>query len=99
MTATNQPDRSPAPGIIPGPLHVSDGAAPPPVVPEERDEPKARRNPVRVAGAKVMSALRGDKYMVGAYPTESRDDPAASGDSGSSARERSPIRGPVRQAD
>ena len=99
MTATNRPDRSPAPGIIPGPVNVSDGAAPPSVVPEGRDDPKARGNPVRVAGAKVMSALRGDKYMVGAYPPESRDDPAASGDSGSSARERSPIRGPVRQAD
>lgn len=88
MTATNQPDRSPAPGIIPGPVHVTDGAAPPPAVPEKRNQPKGRRNPVRIAGAKVMSALRGDKYMVGAYPTASRDDPIASGNSGSSAPER-----------
>jgi len=88
MTPINQPDRSPAPGIIPGPVHVSDGAAAPAAATEKRDEPKGRRNPVRIASAKVMSALRGDKYMVGAYPTVSRDDPAASGDSGSSAQER-----------
>jgi hypothetical protein len=85
MTANNQSDRSPAPGIIPGPVHVSEGTAPPPVVTEKRAEPKGRRNPVRIAGAKVMSALRGDKHMVGAYPTASPDDPAAPGNSGSGA--------------
>jgi len=88
MTSINQSDRSPAPGIIPGPVHVSDYAAPLNAATEQRDEPKGRRNPVRMASAKVMSALRGDKYMVGAYSPVSRDDPAASGDSGSSAQER-----------
>ena len=88
MTPISQPDRSPAPGIIPGPVHVSDGAAALAAVTEKRDEPKGRRNPVRIVSAKVMSALRGDKYMVGAYPTVSSDVHAASGDSGSSAQER-----------
>ena len=88
MTANNKSDRSPAPGIIPGPVQVTDGAAPPPVVREKRDEPKGRPNPVRIASAKVMSALRGDKHMVGAYPTLSADDPAAPGNSGSNAPER-----------
>ncbi len=88
MTATNQSDRSPAPGVIPGAVHVRDGAARPAAVTETPNEPKGRRNPVRTAGAKVMSALRGDKYMVGAYPSVRPDDPAASGNSGSSAQER-----------
>jgi hypothetical protein len=88
MTPINQSDRSPAPGIVPGPVQVSDGAAPLTAATEKRDESKGRRNPVRMASAKVTSTLRGDKYMVGAYPPVSRDDPAASGDSGSSSQER-----------
>ena len=63
MTATQPPQRSPAPGIIPGPVHVSHDAAPLSAATEKRDEPKGRRNAVGIATAKVMSALRGDKYM------------------------------------
>ena len=83
MTATQQPQRSPAPGIIPGRVHVSHDAAPLSAATEKRDEPKGRRNAVGIATAKVMSALRGDKYMVHGSPTANRADPSASGDPGS----------------
>jgi hypothetical protein len=88
MTATNQPDGSPAPGIIPGPVHLSGDAGPVTAVTDERDEPKRRRNPVRIAAAKVISALRGDKYMVDAYPIASHEDPVVSGNTESRAHER-----------
>ena len=80
MTATNQSDRSPAPGIIPEPAHVSSDVAPLTAATEKPDERKpGRRNPVRIAAAKVMSALRGDKYMVDAYPAAEREDAAVAG--------------------
>ena len=46
MTATNQPDRSPAPGIIPDPAHVhhNDG---PPRRQRGRHEPSRARRPLR----------------------------------------------------
>lgn len=75
MTTTNQPDRSPAPGIIPEPVHVYDNA--PTTTTQEEDEPRLkRRGPVRLVAVKVMSALRGDKYMVNAYPAAEREDAA-----------------------
>jgi len=86
MTPINQPDRSPAPGIIPGPVHVSDYAAPLNAATEQRDEPKGRRNPVRTALAKVMSALQGDKYMVDAYPAAGPESAARSDDARSRTR-------------
>jgi hypothetical protein len=82
------PDPSPAPGIIPGPIHVSSDAAPLAAVTEKRHDPKGRRNPLTMAGARVMSALRGDKYMVDAYSTPNRNDPVAPGDTESGAHER-----------
>jgi hypothetical protein len=87
MTPINQSDSSPAPGIIPGPIHVTGDAAPLTAVTAQRNEPHGRRNPVRTAGAKVMSALRGDKYMVDAYSTPTREDPAASANTDSRAHE------------
>jgi hypothetical protein len=81
MTATNQPDLSPAPGIIPEPARVTSDAIPLTAVTEKRDRPKSgRRNPVRTAIATVVSALRGDKYMVDAYPTAGSERGAPSGD-------------------
>lgn len=81
MTATNQPDLSPAPGIIPEPAHVTSDAIPLTAVTKKRDRPKSgRRNPVRTAIATVMSALRGDKYMVDAYPTAEHEQPKATDD-------------------
>jgi hypothetical protein len=62
MTDTNQPDRSPAPGIIPTPPYLNDNLAWPPATSRSPAERKpGRRSPVRVAFAKVMSALQGDR--------------------------------------
>ena len=33
-------------------------------------EPNRSRNPASRVGARLLSALRGDKYMVGAYPPD-----------------------------
>ena len=87
MTATNQPDRSPAPGIIPSPPHLNDNLAWPPATSRKPDDPKPqRRNPVKIAFARVMSALHGDKYVVDAYPTAGHEDAAPSDDTGPRAR-------------
>ncbi len=64
-------------GIIREPADVHADHAPAAAT-KQRDDPKPRRrNPVRVAAAKVMGALRGDKYMVDAYPVVEREDAAA----------------------
>ncbi len=44
--------------------------------------PRVRRGPFGLAIAKVMSALRGDKYMVDAYPEHEGAEPAEPADSG-----------------
>jgi hypothetical protein len=60
---------SPAPGIIPEPSLVHDHP-PPRLVEAAREQPAppprltARRTPL----ARLLAALRGDKYMVDAYP-------------------------------
>ena len=80
MPTTNQPDRSVTHGIIgePADVHADDV---PTAATEHREDPKSRRrNPARIAAAKVMSALHGDKYMVDAYPAAGREDAAAVGD-------------------
>jgi hypothetical protein len=87
MTATNQPDRSPAPGIIPEPPHLNDNLAWPSAASKKPAGRKPRRrNPVRLGFAKVVSALHGDKYMVGAYPAPGPEDAARSNDAESRAR-------------
>ncbi len=89
MTATSQPDRSSAPGIIPQPVEVYDDPATPTAATEQRDDAKpGRRNPVRLAAAKVMSALRGDKYMIDAYPASGDEDAATQRDAEPRAEER-----------
>jgi len=45
--------------------------------PAPAPEPR-RRNPAKRAAAKVVSALRGDKYMVNAYPAAEREDESTS---------------------
>ena len=73
VTATDQSDRSPAPGIIPEPVRVYDN--PPIAAAEQQDQPRLTRpNPARLVAARVMSALRGDKYMVNAYPAAEHKD-------------------------
>ena len=63
---TSEPTRSPIPGVVPDPVRVHHDTA----AAHERDgaaiEPALlrRRSPL----AKLLSHLRGDKYMVGAYP-------------------------------
>jgi hypothetical protein len=89
MTATSQPDRSSAPGIIPEPVEVYDEPAAPTAATEQRDDAKpGRRNPVRLAAAKVMSALRGDKYMIDAYPAPGHEDAATRHDAKPRPEER-----------
>jgi hypothetical protein len=44
--------------------------------------PPVRHGPFGLAFAKVMSALRGDKYMVDAYPKAAPVDPAGPDDAG-----------------
>jgi len=83
MTATNLPDRSPAPGIIPAPPQLNDNLSWPPAASRKPAERKpGRRNPVRIALDRVMSALHGDKYMVDAYPTAGHEDAAPFEDGG-----------------
>jgi hypothetical protein len=72
--ATIEPRGSPVGGIMPEPVRVhADRAATP-----RRDDPAGdrhdqtdvvvrRRDPVRIVLAKVLSVIRGDKYMVDAY--------------------------------
>jgi hypothetical protein len=87
MTANSQTDRSPAPGIIPEPAHLSREVASPSAATRKLDNPKpGRRNPVSIALAKVARALRGDKYMVDAYPPAEGEGAATSDDSGARAR-------------
>ena len=40
------------------------------LVPKGKPEPIRSRNPASRMGARLLSALRGDKYMVGAYPPD-----------------------------
>jgi hypothetical protein len=61
-----KPTGSPVPGVIPEPMRVHHDTA----GANEHDgvtidpAPPRKRNPL----AKLLSRLRGDKYMVGAYP-------------------------------
>ena len=69
-TIRTESPTSPAPGILPAPPVVHVEAVPSP----RRDDPRAagtstappttRRTPL----ARLLAALRGDKYMVDAYP-------------------------------
>jgi hypothetical protein len=88
MTATNQNDRPPVPGLAER-AHRNGDIAGLTAPTEKRDVPKpGRGNPVRIVLRKLMSALRGDKYMADAYPSAVREDAAAPDDRGSRAQER-----------
>jgi hypothetical protein len=86
MIATHEPNRSPATGIVPGPVHVDEA---PTSASKQPDGPTLeRRNPLRRAAARVMSSVRGDKYMVDAYPAARHEDGATPDDTGPRAAER-----------
>ncbi len=89
MTTTHQSEPSPAPGIIPQPAHVNSDAAPLTPAIEKAHNPKpGRPNLLRTAGAKLISALRGDQYMIDAYPPARQEDAATSDGGGSMAPTR-----------
>jgi hypothetical protein len=89
MTAASQPDRSPAPGIIPDPVHVHDPpGTPTPANAKNAEAHAERRNLAKIALAKVVSAVRGDTYMIDAYPSAGPEPAAARDDAGSRGRER-----------
>jgi hypothetical protein len=75
--ATMEPSGSPVPGVIPEPICVHHDSAladegrlavPKPGATTERASSPRRRNPATVRLAKLLSAVRGDKYMADAYP-------------------------------
>jgi hypothetical protein len=68
---TGEPSGSPVPGVIPEPIRLRHDAA----AANERDgvatdqgSASRRRNSASGPLARLLSTLRGDKYMVGAYP-------------------------------
>jgi len=52
-----EPSVSPVPGIVPEPVRVN----------RDAETAPHRSNPARMVLAKMLSALRGDKYMADAY--------------------------------
>jgi hypothetical protein len=74
---TIEPTGSPVPGVIPEPVRVHHDTVPVPehltATPTARGTTKpasspGRRNPANIVLARLLSAIRGDKYMVDAYP-------------------------------
>jgi hypothetical protein len=60
--STIEPPSSPVPAIVPEPVRVHHEATP--------TAARHRRNPARVVLAKLLSVIRGDKYMADAYPPD-----------------------------
>jgi hypothetical protein len=82
---TMGPSGSPVPGVTPEPIRVHHDsapahegrlAAPKTGATTERATPPRRRNPASVLLAKLLSAVRGDKYLANDHPS-TRDMPAA----------------------
>lgn len=81
-----EPSRSSVPGVIPEPIRVHHdsgpsyegrSAAPKPSATTEPASSPRRRNRASVLLAKLLSAVRGDKYMTDAYPPARRPPSAA----------------------
>lgn len=62
--STIEPPSSPVPGIVPEPVRVHRDAEATPTT------ARHRRNRARMVLAKLLSAIRGDKSMAGAYPPD-----------------------------
>ena len=93
---TIEPNRSPVPGVIPEPVRVHHDpvvahqrltATPTASGPTKPASSPGRRNPASIVLAKLLSVIRGDKYMVDAYPPAWRD-PAATPADAQPARRR-----------
>jgi hypothetical protein len=54
----------------------ADASAPTAAIEQRRASPPRRRNPVALGLGRVASALRGDKYMIDAYPAATQEDAA-----------------------
>jgi hypothetical protein len=61
---TIEPPGSPVPGIVPEPVHVHHDTGSTPTT------ARNQRNPAALVLAKLLSVIRGDKYMAGAYPPD-----------------------------
>jgi hypothetical protein len=65
QSKSTEPTGSPVPGVIPEPIRLETVAASGrDIVTHDPAASPGRRSPI----VKLLSALRGDKYMVGAYP-------------------------------
>jgi hypothetical protein len=74
---TMKPGGSPVSGVIPEPVGICDDtvAAHPPLAATSKASATTKpassrggRNPASIVLAKLLSVIRGDKYLVGAYP-------------------------------
>jgi hypothetical protein len=63
-SSTIEPPGSPVPGIVPEPVRVHHDAEATPTT------ARHQRNPAAMVLARLLSVIRGDKYMVGAYPPD-----------------------------
>jgi hypothetical protein len=81
--STIEPPGSPVPGILPAPVRVHhEAGATPGATPTTA---RHQGNPARIVLAKLLSVIRGDKYMAGAYPP---DWPGSGAASATHAKER-----------
>jgi hypothetical protein len=78
-SSTIEPPGSPVPGIVPEPVRVHHDAEATPTT------ARHQRNPAAMVLAKLLSVIRGDKYMAGAYPP---DGPRGAATSATHAKER-----------
>jgi hypothetical protein len=62
--STIEPPGSPVPGIVPEPVRVHRDAEATPTT------ARHHRNPAGMVLAKLLSVIRGDKYMADAYPPD-----------------------------
>jgi hypothetical protein len=84
-SSTIEPPGSPVPGVVPEPVHVHHDAEATPTTARDPTAARDQRNPAAMVLAKLLSGLRGDKYMVDAYPP---DGPRGAATSATHAKER-----------
>jgi hypothetical protein len=62
--STIEPPGSPVAGVVPEPVRVHHDAEATPTT------ARHQRNPAAMVFARLLSGIRGDKYMAGAYPPD-----------------------------